>query len=180
LNVSLGCFYSPPQTPDHYKLDPPLCSDGSLAIGYGAAGWAPISFYLPPGQDVDLGFLKIFLSTTPNDLSHIQQPSPPSPGPHTPGHRKAMAVPLDMPTPSPIQDPTSSWGTIIIPIRQRRPHVPPLPLAAAKHMKSQLEENRRLKQEASNKQCRHEEEIARLREEIMSLKCSYSEHEPDI
>ena len=28
----------------------------SLVIGYGAGGWSSVSFYLPAGQDIDLGF----------------------------------------------------------------------------------------------------------------------------
>ena len=116
-NASLESFYSPPQTANHYKPDSPLLSGGSLAIGYGAGGFPPLTFYLPAGQDVDLGFLKIFLSTSPSDLSDIRQPSFPGPDP-VHGYRKAKAVPFEMP---PLfQDLTSSWGTVIIPIRQRR------------------------------------------------------------
>ena len=148
-----------------YKLDSPLRSNGSLAIGYGAAGWPPISFSLPAGQDVDLGFLKIFLSTSPSDLSDICQPSFPGPDPPDNGYRKAKAVPFDMPPP--IQDPTSSWGTVIIPIRQRLPHVPPLPPTGVKYTKTHVDEDSRLTHETSK---RHEEEIATLREEIAKLK----------
>jgi hypothetical protein len=74
-------------------------------------------------------------------------------------------VPSDMPPP--IQDLTSSWGTVIIPIRQRLPHVPPLPLTGAKYTKIHVEEASRLTHEVAK---RYEEEINTLREEIAELK----------
>jgi len=79
-------------------------------------------------------------------------------------YRKAKGMPSDMPPPT--QDPTSSWGTIIIPIRQRLPHIPPLPLTGAKCSKMHVEEDCRLMHEAW-KRC--EEEIATSREEIVKL-----------
>ncbi|KDR85802.1 hypothetical protein GALMADRAFT_109268 [Galerina marginata CBS 339.88] len=38
---------------------------GTLTIGYGSGGMAPLSYSLPDGQDVAVGFLKIFLFTRP-------------------------------------------------------------------------------------------------------------------
>ncbi|KAK0187320.1 hypothetical protein F5146DRAFT_771205 [Armillaria mellea] len=48
----------------------------SLAIGYGASGTVPRGYIVPEGQAVDVGFLKLFISTKYVDLSGIVQPLP--------------------------------------------------------------------------------------------------------
>ncbi|KAI0312157.1 hypothetical protein OF83DRAFT_1087200 [Amylostereum chailletii] len=58
------------------RPDPSLRPGGSLTIGYGNSGSVPFTYYLRPGQDLDVGFLKLFLSTEPLDLSSIPQESP--------------------------------------------------------------------------------------------------------
>ncbi len=64
--------------PGHAKKDadaslPPY---GSLTIGYGASGTVPHMYTLRKGQDVDVGFLKLFFSTEYMDLSGVVQRSP--------------------------------------------------------------------------------------------------------
>jgi len=49
---------------------------GSLCIGYGSGGSAPFSYFLREGQDIDVGFLKLFLTTKPVDYSTISQTTP--------------------------------------------------------------------------------------------------------
>ncbi|KAI0318754.1 caspase domain-containing protein [Amylostereum chailletii] len=49
---------------------------GSLTIGYGDGGSAPYKYFLRKDQTVDVGFLRLFLSTEPLDLSAIPQKSP--------------------------------------------------------------------------------------------------------
>ncbi|PSR73503.1 hypothetical protein PHLCEN_2v10655 [Hermanssonia centrifuga] len=93
--------------------DPPLDSqgEGALTIGFGAGSSQPQLYTLQDGQDFDLGFLKIFVSNVPLDLSHIPRESPfestgkaPAPrGAHTRERTKA-----------------SLWDTIVIPVKQRR------------------------------------------------------------
>jgi hypothetical protein len=56
--------------------DPPLLPKGSLTIGYGSGGEPPHKFFLREGQDIDINFLKIFLSTKPTDLPNASQLSP--------------------------------------------------------------------------------------------------------
>jgi hypothetical protein len=51
-------------------------SGGSLAIGYGAAGYPPLAFEIKNGLDVEVVFLKIYVSTKAVDLSHLSQTSP--------------------------------------------------------------------------------------------------------
>jgi hypothetical protein len=59
-----------------YKVDPSLPDKGSITLGYGSGGGAPLDFTLAKGRDVEVGFLKLFLSTDHVDLSDIEQTSP--------------------------------------------------------------------------------------------------------
>ncbi|KIK68739.1 hypothetical protein GYMLUDRAFT_1008897 [Collybiopsis luxurians FD-317 M1] len=49
---------------------------GSLTIGYGDSGTAPHEYFLRDNQNVDVGFLKLYLSTQYVDYSGIAQVSP--------------------------------------------------------------------------------------------------------
>ena len=90
---------------EHCKLESPLKSNGELCVGYGSGGWKPFSYELKQGQDLDVGFLKIYLSTQPVDLSGIQQESAYLGEPRT----SAVWHP----------EPQDAWDTILIPIIQR-------------------------------------------------------------
>ncbi|PBK98094.1 hypothetical protein ARMGADRAFT_1060061 [Armillaria gallica] len=46
--------------------DAPLPPGQSLTIGYGMNGTRPHGYYVPEGQEVDVGFLKLFFSTEPS------------------------------------------------------------------------------------------------------------------
>lgn len=52
------------------------CLKGELTIGHGAGAEQPYTFFLQAGQDLDVGFIKLFISTEPVDLSDIEQRSP--------------------------------------------------------------------------------------------------------
>jgi len=73
-DLSIQSSYLPPTSGG--KIDPPLPAGGSLTIGYGSGSVAPFTYFLRDGQNVDVGFLKLFLSTEPVDLSHLIQRSP--------------------------------------------------------------------------------------------------------
>jgi hypothetical protein len=89
------------------RKDPATGEPGSLAIGsHGASGSVPFSYYLRDGQDVDVSFLKLFLSTKQVDLSSIPQNSP-----FDDEHRYVVQV---EPKPKVV------WDTILITIIQRR------------------------------------------------------------
>ncbi|KAF9479227.1 hypothetical protein BDN70DRAFT_878993 [Pholiota conissans] len=49
---------------------------GSLDIGFGSAGYHPLCFKVANGLDIDIGFLKIYLSTHSVSLGYIPQSSP--------------------------------------------------------------------------------------------------------
>ncbi|PBK98365.1 hypothetical protein ARMGADRAFT_1008792 [Armillaria gallica] len=73
-DLSISSYYQP----GHAKKDtdvslPPY---GWLTIGYGAGGTVPHMYTLRKGQDVDVGFLKLFFSTEYMDLSGVVQNSP--------------------------------------------------------------------------------------------------------
>ena len=56
--------------------DTSLVVNGSLTIGFGASDSPPQIFYLPDGLNVDITYLKVFLTSEFVDLSYIAQPSP--------------------------------------------------------------------------------------------------------
>ena len=90
-------------------VEPPLEGERQLTVGYGDSGWVPHTFFLREGQSVDVGILKLFLSRTQVNLSHVAQPSP-----FEVSRASAKAVlPDDKNLPLP-------WDTIEIPVVQRR------------------------------------------------------------
>ncbi|KAH0832379.1 hypothetical protein J3R83DRAFT_13411 [Lanmaoa asiatica] len=103
----------------------PLKRNGAFTIGYGPGGIAPFAYSLEEGQDVDVGYLKIFLATRPIDLSDIVQLSPfPTMNARSGVNedaRKARlnSLPLMEPT-----APTDTWFTLDIPVVQRREEMP--------------------------------------------------------
>ena len=58
------------------KADFSLPANGVLDIGFGDSGTTPRSFYLRENQSVDIGFLKLYISTEYVDFSVIAQRSP--------------------------------------------------------------------------------------------------------
>ena len=74
-SIFLVSIYQPPFA-GHNKVDPPLPPKGSLTVGYGSGGEVPRIFKLGKNQNVEVGFLKLFLSTEYVDLSDIEQLTP--------------------------------------------------------------------------------------------------------
>ncbi len=70
----VGSYYQPGSAKKN--VDVSLRPGESLTIGYGASGTVPHMYMLRDGQDVDVGFLKLFYSTEYLDLSGIVQGSP--------------------------------------------------------------------------------------------------------
>ncbi len=85
---------------------------GTLAIGYGAEGHLPLSFQLSDGCDIDLDYLRIYLTTQAVDLSYLLQDSP------LPDERQWESMTRKPATYSP--RPVVSWSHITIPIFQSR------------------------------------------------------------
>ncbi|KJA25049.1 hypothetical protein HYPSUDRAFT_65005 [Hypholoma sublateritium FD-334 SS-4] len=82
-----------------------VLAPGTLAIGYGAAGYNPISFQIVnTARKTEVDFIKIYLTTDPVDLSHLEQPSPFNFSGSTRAMRPWMASPY------------VSWSHIIIPV----------------------------------------------------------------
>ncbi|CCM00513.1 uncharacterized protein FIBRA_02547 [Fibroporia radiculosa] len=101
-DLSIESYYQPPTA--NGIVDPPLRGKDSLTIGYGDSGSPPQRFFLRDGQKLDVGLLKLFLSTEYVDLSHIPQPSPFGEGRGS--------------TPDPVK-PHHIWDTILVPLIQR-------------------------------------------------------------
>ena len=85
---------------------------GTLAIGYGAEGHLPLSFQLSDGCDIDLDYLRIYLTTQAVDLSYLLQDSP------LPDERQWESMTRKPATYSP--RPVVSWSHITIPVFQSR------------------------------------------------------------
>jgi hypothetical protein len=69
-------LYECPISDPNSKVDPSLQPKGSLPLGYGSSGAPPLKFTLREGQDVDVGFIKLFVSTEQMDLSTVNCKSP--------------------------------------------------------------------------------------------------------
>jgi len=133
-DLSIVPYYEPSSTAKRYTLDVPLPKNGgTLTIGYGTGGAPAQTFYLRTGQKLDVGFLKIFLSTVPVDLSTIPQSSP--------FERTRSAEQLT-------KTEEEVWGTMLIPVLQH----PSDPLSFQEvqnmlHTQAMQKENYALRQE---------------------------------
>ncbi|KAF8961631.1 caspase domain-containing protein [Flammula alnicola] len=104
-DLSIGPYYQPP-TSGHYALDVPLKKNGGiLTIGYGTGGVPPFAYFLRDEQNIDVGFLKLFITTKPVDLSSIPQ--------QTPFEDARSSGSLS-------KTEIDTWGTVLIPVVQRR------------------------------------------------------------
>ncbi|KIM26234.1 hypothetical protein M408DRAFT_194109 [Serendipita vermifera MAFF 305830] len=104
-DLSIECYYDSATEIVSGKA-PLRAKSGVLTIGYDASGWAPWSYslrqpesigngrILQDEQEVDVGFLKLFLSSDPLNLSHMVQYSPFKP-PFRPGHRGVTRHPYE-------------------------------------------------------------------------------------
>ena len=75
MSYTLDAWYEPPFAARNGQF-PPLQPNGFLTIGYGSGGVPSRKFGLDDGRNVDVGYLKLFLSTEHVDYSHVQQESP--------------------------------------------------------------------------------------------------------
>jgi len=74
-DLSISPYYKPGTAKDG-EADVSLPPGGSLTIGYGDSGTAAYNYTLRPNQSIDVGYLKLFLSTAYVDFSNIEQKSP--------------------------------------------------------------------------------------------------------
>ncbi|KIM25362.1 hypothetical protein M408DRAFT_26347 [Serendipita vermifera MAFF 305830] len=102
-DFSITSYYQPPIAAG--KVDPPLLRHQSLTVGYGAGGGRPFKYSLPNGQDLDVGFVKIFISSEQVDLSAIPQASP---------FRRKRGVDESE------DKPLGLWSTVLLTVVQRR------------------------------------------------------------
>jgi hypothetical protein len=102
----LAPYYVPPVA--RGIVEPPLKGKGYLTVGYGDSGSVPHTFFLPEGQNVDVGILKLFLSRKQVNLSHVAQKSP------FVTNRGTAAPPMPELTNLPLP-----WDTVEIPVVQR-------------------------------------------------------------
>ncbi|KAI0309849.1 caspase domain-containing protein [Amylostereum chailletii] len=103
-DLSITSYYQSGTAKDG-KVYATLPAGGSLTIGYGSGGAPPHCFFLRPGQKVDVGFLKLFLTTEYVDLSNIPQVSPFDP--NRPTARATLRKP-------------ALWSSSLVTVVQRR------------------------------------------------------------
>lgn len=108
--MTQASYYQPNMAKN--KLDPCIPAKGSLTIGYGSGGHLPQMYYMREGQDMDIGYLKLFISTQRVDLSHIEQKSP-----------FKDAVRGGKPVKHTLYE---GWDSILVPIVQKNIATPPI------------------------------------------------------
>ncbi|KAF5344791.1 hypothetical protein D9758_014428 [Tetrapyrgos nigripes] len=74
-DLSIEPYFLPP-TAKNGMIETPLPAHDCLTIGYGSSGTPPYSYLVREGEDVDVGALKLFLSTDYVDYRRIAQKSP--------------------------------------------------------------------------------------------------------
>ncbi|KAG6875960.1 hypothetical protein C0993_006570, partial [Termitomyces sp. T159_Od127] len=79
-------YYNPP-TANNGEVDVPLPPRRSLTIGFGDGGWPARTYLLRKNQTIDVGFLKLYVSTKYIDYSSICQKSP-----FEKGHARATGI----------------------------------------------------------------------------------------
>ena len=70
----LASYYAPPIS--NGIPESPLKGKGCLTVSYGDTGSDPHAYFVREGQNVDVGTLKLFVSKTPVNFSHVAQSSP--------------------------------------------------------------------------------------------------------
>jgi hypothetical protein len=58
------------------QVDMPLCPRGLFPIGYGVSGSPPSKFHLEKNQTLNVGYIRLFISTCTVNISSIAQLSP--------------------------------------------------------------------------------------------------------
>ncbi|KAG8737059.1 hypothetical protein FRC10_008610 [Ceratobasidium sp. 414] len=93
------------------RADPELPMHGQFMIGDESDGGAPLSFGLDQGEELDVGFIKVFWSTDPLELSNMAQGSA-FEAPEQEGEEARKVVVQEART-------AKEWGTILVTLIQR-------------------------------------------------------------
>ncbi|KJA22420.1 hypothetical protein HYPSUDRAFT_215809 [Hypholoma sublateritium FD-334 SS-4] len=105
-DLSISSYYLP-GTALAGNADFSVLPQGSISIGFGDSGTVPRIYSVKASQNIDVGYLKLYLSTQFIDYSHVAQQSPFLPDR---GYRPLELRPLNK----------DSWDTLTIPIIQRK------------------------------------------------------------
>lgn len=90
-------------------IDTGLLPGSTVTLGFGSGGMQPVEIFIPDGQEVDLCFFKIFVTTKATDLGSISQPSPFSESIQRGARLKSSSEIIE-----------DAWASRIIPIVSRR------------------------------------------------------------
>lgn len=105
-DFAISSYYTTHCPSGPHTLESPLKGGGVLPLGYGSGGAETFTYTINQGHDIEVGFLKIYLSTKPFDLSGIAQGSALT---QIRGPERWQRPP-----------PSETWDTILIPVIQRR------------------------------------------------------------
>ncbi|KAG6834157.1 hypothetical protein H0H93_011505, partial [Arthromyces matolae] len=104
-------FHVPPPAEDEsWGAAVSLPANGALTIGFGDGVCPPRTYALRQTQEVDVGFLRVYLSTKQMDYSHVTQLSP-----FPRSFRRGTST---IERPGPVIEQQENWGAITIPIVQ--------------------------------------------------------------
>ena len=112
LIVCADCWYPPEDTSYQTSAEAPLRRNSKLDIGFGSGRDTPRKFVLNGSDDVEMGYLKLFLSTSPASLDFMVQDSPFESKRTKWGLRGFVESP---------NQPNELWGTKTVRMIQRRP-----------------------------------------------------------
>lgn len=59
--------------PPQHQRSEQLVPDGVLHLGYGSSSVRPLRFYLKADEEFDVGFLRLFVSTSPLPMENLKQ-----------------------------------------------------------------------------------------------------------
>jgi hypothetical protein len=91
------------------RADPDLLPYGEVMIGDGGEGGAPLKFTITPGNEIELGYIKVFWSTDPLELDNLEQESAFKMKQNV-GSRKVLKGGV-------VRD----WGSVVLTLVQRAP-----------------------------------------------------------
>ncbi|PBK76176.1 hypothetical protein ARMSODRAFT_1080291 [Armillaria solidipes] len=111
--LEIDAWYCPPNLGSNKKeglVDTYLQRGSTLTLGFGSGGMSPIRFTVPDGQDVDVSFFKIFVTTQAVNLRSISQSPPFNEAIKRAAERAPPPVPKD-------------WASRTIPVVSRRAQI---------------------------------------------------------
>lgn len=154
-DLSISSLYQPPSAGEH-TVDPPLKRGQELPIGYGSGGHTARRYTIEdPTQDLEVGFLKLFISSQYVDFSKVEQNSPF--GDASRAMKKAKV------------SPPRFWDAIFIPLIQRR-HAKPAAEAHEAASPPAADGASDIRRDIDLFKVQHQEDMRKLKSDLETLR----------